>query len=286
MFPDFLKRPGERCQTEWLRSLLACYADSAFNANGAVLATWNREEFDGHHSVKLICQTIKPDIPLKRNQAEWDLLRAESDLPPIPYNPALRVYADESGKDDHAEWIALIVIKEAEANRIVHSVITAFNISLRKRKSQLRDIHISEHLKTEQERLLLVTQTIKELCATKTACFIVTRNPGETENDLYARGMREVLCQWQDVVGPAYIDTPYDRANDDRKNTDLCIRIHNALQSAGMDYRSDDIILGKSRDFPGLGIADAVAYLYRRRFKPEWRDLLKQLKDNGSYFVI
>lgn len=103
----------------------------------------------------------------------------------------------------------------------------------------------------------------------------------ESENDLYARGVKEVLSKWQYLISPVYIDTPYDRANDDRKNVDLRTRIHNAVHSVDMDYRSDDIILDKTHHPPGLGIADAVTYLYRRRFDPEWRDLWPQLNKHS-----
>ena len=282
LIPNFLNNLDEHFTTEWLRSLIACYdTHFDFNTDGAVLATWDRKELKKYQTVQLKYQQIEAVIPIKRDQEEWNLLKEAFTQSPIPHNKALRIYADESGNDGSPEWIALVVIKESDANEISRTTINNFNERLRTEGYPLEDIHI-RRLRTEREKLFIVNRIVRGLSATEVVCFIVHRKSEESENDLYARGIRETLRLWGDLIYPIYIDTPYDREGNDRSNLDLINCIHNATQELGENYRSDDIILGKSCHYPGLGIADAIAYLYYRKSDPEWRDIWCKIQDKRN----
>jgi hypothetical protein len=258
-----------------------CYdTNHSFNDDGVVLASWNREEFEGHQSVYFKYQLKEDEIPIKRNQKEWDLIGNILNRPPIPYNDALRIYADESSSTGNPEWIAVVVATEADVNRTVQSVTTGFNERLRVRDSGITDIHI-RCLRTEQERLFAVKQVIKELQDIQSASFFIERKPAESETELYARGIGEVVGQWEESISTVYVDRPYDPASCNRKNIDLEHQIQNAVQVAGRYCRSDNIILGKSSEYPGLGIADAIAYLYRRRSEPGWRDIWQKFNESS-----
>jgi hypothetical protein len=286
MTPSFLPVASELNEwvEEWLGSLAACYADQDFNTGGAVLASWARHEFADRQTIEFKCPQVFEHIPIKRTQEEWDLLTASLAQSPISYSSALNVYADESGDRQHAEWIGIVVISESDANQIIRAAIAEFNRS-RSNEQAIHTVHFSE-LSSEPDRLVLAASITEKLCRTQAACFIVHRNPKETENHLYARGLGEVLAKWRKLLEPIRIDTPYDRENDDRKNRDLQNQIQQVVQSKGFSCTTDSIILGKPRDYPGLGLADAIAYLYLHKSKPQWRDIWQQLDQRGKYFSI
>jgi hypothetical protein len=285
MTPSFLyptPEPNEWVE-EWLRSLAACFVDENFNTGGAILASWPRTEFVGRQEVEFRCPPVFEHIPIKRTQAEWDLLTASLAQSPIPYSPALNVYADESGDRQHAEWIGIVVISESNANQIIKSAIEEFNDS--HPRERIHVVHFRE-IPTEQNRRALAASIIEKLCDTNAACFIVHRNPHEAENDLYARGLGEVLAKWSKLIEPIRIDTPYDRENDNRKNKELQDKIQQAAQNKRFSCTTDSIILGKPRDYLGLGLADATANLYLHKSEPQWRDIWQQLVQHGKYFPI
>lgn len=287
--PPFLPTAPELTEwvEEWLCSLAACFVDEDFNTGGAVLASWLRpDELAGRQDVEFRCHQILERIPVKRTQAEWDLLAASLAQPPISYSPALNVYADESGDREHAEWIGIVVISESDANQIIRAAKADFNRS-RPSEQAIHTVHFCK-LSSEPDRLELAVSIVEKLCDTDidAACFIVRRPLHETENRLYARGLGEVLAKWRKLIEPIHIDTPYDRENDDRKNRDLQNQIQQSVQSKGFSCTTDSIILGKPRDYPGLGLADAIAYLYLHKSDPQWRDIWQQLNQRGKYFPL
>jgi hypothetical protein len=281
--PQFLPSEPEWVDP-WLHSLMACYLDAQFNTGGALLATWPRDEFAGRQDVQMTYQGMVEKLPIVRDEAEWDALLAELDRLPIPFTSNLCVYADESGSG-HDEWIAVIVISEKEANEIAKSAMAAFNQSKPPGWSDVDEIHLSQLARHGARRRERAQQRLAELvvegiCNAHVACFIVTKRPGESQTDLYARGLREALrAWWPDLIHPIHIDTPYDRKDDDVKNYELRRYVFDAIH--GEDFGSlsrDDIVLSKATYYPGLGIADAVAYLYRRCDEPFWKDLWQRLQ--------
>jgi hypothetical protein len=276
----------------WLHSLMACYLDAEFSTDGALLATWPRDEFTSRQDVQVTYQSVVERLPIVRNEAEWDEWLAVLAQTPIPFSSDLRAYADESGFD-HNEWIAVVVIAERDANRISESAITTFNRSKPPGCSDTEDIHLSEldqrgdAERREQARQKLAEQIVEGMCDIRVACFIVPRESGEDRIGLYARGLRRVLRVWHpDLICPIHVDTPYDRKDDEVKNRALRTRVFNEIQSAGFSCTSDDIVLSKSVYYPGLGIADAVAYLYRRRRETFWKDLWQRLVDQRCIELV
>jgi len=286
MTPPFLPTTPELNEwvEEWLRSLAACFVDENFNSGGAILASWSRDEFVGRQDVEFRCPSVFEHIPIKRTQAEWDLLAASLEQHPIPYSPALRVYADEGGDGGSPEWIGVVVISESDANHIIQVAVEEFNDS--HPREHIRVVHFCE-IPTEQNRLALAYSIVEKLCCTDVACFIVRKNSRESKDRLYARGLGEVLSKWPKLsIEPIYIDTPYDLKNDDLKNKRLRNQIFQVLQNKQISCTTKSIILDKERNTPGLGLADTIAYLYLHKSEPQWRRIWQKLDQRGKYFSI
>jgi hypothetical protein len=282
--PPFLPSEPDEWVALWLHSLMACYRDEQFNTGGALLATWSRDEFAGRQDVQVTYQETVEKLPITRDEAEWDALLAELDRPPLPFTANLCVYADESGSGDD-EWIAVVVISEQQANEIGRAAITAYNQSQHPGNRDIREIHfskLSQHgaKRREPAQRKLAEHVVEGLCDARIACFIVTKRPDESKIDLYARGLRETLRAWKpNLIRPIHIDTPYDLQKNHVQNRNLCGRVQGAIHSEDLDLASADIILGKSKEYPGLGIADAIAYIRRRRYEKSWKKLWQQLVD-------
>ncbi len=278
--PPFLSGESE-WNVPWLTSLMACYLDEQFNTDGAFLATWDRPDFENQDTVQVTYHDLEKVLSAVWSETQWDELLGQLLQLPIPFTSTLRAYADEG-----ENWIAVVVIAEHDADSIVKTAIRAYNE--RSHRSKIDDIHFSalygsgNARQREQARQLLAEQIVEGICSVNAACFIAPKNTHIDQIELYARALRDTLNVWSpNLVHPIYIDTPYDPATDELKNRELQSRIFNAIQSRGFDCRSDDIILGKSTNYLGLGLADAIAYMYFRRKDAIWRDWWQRLDNQG-----
>lgn len=284
--PPFLSGESEWV-VPWLSSLTACYLDEQFNTGGAFLATWPHPEFVDQKTVQVTYRDLTERLSLVRNEVEWDKLLTTMAQVPIPFTSSLRAYADEGGSR-HDSIVSIVVIAEKDANSVARSAIETFNQRKPHGCSEIREIHfraLDQHgnaNRRELARQLLAEQIVEGMCNVNAVCFIACKDSRINQIELYTRALRDTLNVWSpNLIHPIYVDTPYDPTTDNLKNRELRSRIFNAIQSKGFDCCSDDIVLGKSTNYLGLGLADAIAYLYFRRNDAVWQNWWQRLNNES-----